>query len=135
MNRSIIKEEMKQLCQSKNWRRLMGLIEDGYKGMFVILRIVRDSSDPVVAGDLAKQMNVSTARIARALNTLEEKHYIERANEKDDARKVVIRITGLGSTALAEREKEVDNMVAPMLANLTDDEMTQFFSLLKKLLQ
>lgn len=135
MNTTSIRQEMKTLCQSKNWRNLIGLMEDGYKGMFVILRIVRDNPDSVVAGDLAKQMNVSTARIAQALNTLEDKHYIKRASDKNDARKVVIHLTEEGSAALTGREKEVAAMVDPMFSNLTEEETEQFFGLLKKLLQ
>lgn len=135
MNETSVKDEMKLLCQSNNWRNLLQLIEDGYKGMFVILRILRDSRTAVVAGDLAKQMNVSTARIARALNTLEGKHYIERAGEKHDARKVVINLTPQGKDALEEREQYVHSMIAPMLANLTEEEINTFLGLLKKLLQ
>ena len=135
MDTTSIRKEMNTLCQSKNWRNLIGLIEDGYKGVFVILRMVRDNPDSVVAGDLAKQMNVSTARIARALNTLEDKHYIIRTNDKNDARKVIINLTDDGKTALAVREKQIAETVTPMLTNLTDEETELLFTLLKKLLQ
>lgn len=128
-----IKQMMEELCVTKNWKCLVGLIEDGYKGMFVVLKILRENGK-VVAGDLAKKMNVSTARIASALNTLERKNYITRTSEKTDARKVVISLTEEGERALIEREELISGMVAPMLYNLSDDETITLFTLLKKLL-
>lgn len=128
-----IKDNMEALCKTKNWRNLVDLIEEGYKGMFVILKIVRENVK-VVAGDLAKKMNVSTARVAYALNTLEKKNYILRTSEASDGRKVVISLTEQGELALKEREELISKMVAPMLHNLSDDETVTLFTLLKKLL-
>lgn len=128
-----IKDNMEALCKTKNWRNLVDLIEEGYKGMFVILKIVRENVK-VVAGDLAKKMNVSTARVAYALNTLEKKNYILRTNEASDGRKVVISLTEQGELALKEREELISKMVAPMLHNISDDEAEILFGLLKKLL-
>ncbi len=134
MDKSEIKQRLTYLCRLGRWKKLARLLEDGYRGMFVILRIVRDSPSEIVAGDLAKLMGVSTARIARALNTLEEKDYIERIPEKSDARKVVIRLTEEGAVALSAREKEIDAEVLPMTENLSDEELRTFFDLLLKLL-
>lgn len=134
MNTSIVQNEMRFLCQTKNWKKLVSLIEDGYRGMFVMLRILHESDGKVVAGDLAKLMNVSTARIASALNTLEKKNYIKRESEVNDARKVVIVLTEQGVIALEERKRNVQQMISPMFENLTDTEIITLFSLLKKLL-
>lgn len=133
MDFEVIKDNMEALCKTKNWRNLVDLIEEGYKGMFVILKIVRENVK-VVAGDLAKKMNVSTARVAYALNTLEKKNYILRTSEASDGRKVVISLTEQGELALKEREELISKMVAPMLHNLSDDETVTLFTLLKKLL-
>lgn len=103
--------------------------------MFVILCILQESKRDIVAGELAKQMRVSTARIAKALNTLESKNYIRRESEKSDERKVVIRLTREGELALEERKKSVDAKLASMFENLSEEETVTLFSLLKKLLQ
>lgn len=130
-----IRNEMKNICRGKEWRKVIDLLENGYKGIFVILRVLRDDKTDVVSADLAKQLNVSTARIATALNTLERKGYIYRTPSHVDGRKVVISITPLGSEALAAREKEVNDIIAPLFGKLTKEEQITFFSLLKKLLQ
>ena len=135
MDYRVVEDEMKALCQSKRWKNLIGLLDDGYKGMFVILRILQASETNVVAGELARIMNVSTARIARALNTLEGKNYIRRERDETDARKVVIRLTETGKQALEERKREVKAIFDPMFANLTEKETSTLFFILRKMLQ
>lgn len=130
-----IKNEMKKICQGREWRKVINFLENGYKGIFVILRILRDSKTEIVSADLAKQLDVSTARIANALNTLESKGYIRRIPSAIDGRKVVIKITPLGIEALEAREKEVNNLVVPLFGKLSAEEQITFFNLLKKLLQ
>lgn len=129
-----IRSEMKKICHGKEWRKVIEFLENGYKGIFVILRILHESKTEVVSAALAKQLDVSTARIATALNTLERKGYIERTPSQNDGRKVVITLTPRGSEALEEREKEANALVNPLFARLTEDEKNTFFTLLKKLL-
>ena len=133
MEYSAIQNQMRTLCQGKNWRTLLGMLEDGYKGTYVMLRLVQGRTD-VTAGNLAKRMHVSTARIARALNTLEGKKYIRRENHEGDARKVIIRLTEEGERALDERNAVVRATLAPMFKNLTEEETASLFFLLHKLL-
>lgn len=135
MEYSAIQNQMRALCQTKNWRTLIGIIDDGYRGMYVILRILQEEDAPVAAGELAKRMNVSTARIARALNTLERKAYIVRENDEKDARKVVIRMTAEGERALETRKQILSETLGRMFDRLTDAETVTLFFLLKKLLQ
>lgn len=135
MDTSSIQEEMRVLCQTKKWRELMDLLDSGYKGMYVILRILKESEKAVVPGELARRMNVSTARIARALKTLEKKNYIRRESEKNDARKVIVLLTHDGEKALEERKAIVDAMIESLLKNLTEEETRTGFRLLKKMLQ
>lgn len=103
-----IRTEMKKICQGKEWRRVINLLENGYKGIYVIMRILRDSKTEVVSADLTKRLDVSTA-----LNTLERKGYIKRTLSLNDGRKVAILLTPLGGEALEAKEKEVNNRSAP----------------------
>lgn len=129
-----INKHIKQLSESTNWRTLLTLIDEGYKGMYVILRLVQESNNHIVAGELAKLMNVSTARIARALNTLENKKFIIRIKDNSDARKVIISLTNEGEKALIKRNAQVADIIGPMFNQLTKDEINNLFFLLKKLL-
>lgn len=134
MKLAMIREGMKGLCQSKNWRNAVGLIDEGYKGMFVVLQILQESDKPITSGELAKKSGVSTARTASALNALEKKGYVIREKEEKDGRKVLIRLTDQGRSVLEERKLKVEETIKPMLSNLTEDEIDDLFCLLKKLL-
>lgn len=126
---------MQEICRGKEWRKVIKLLENGYKGIFVILRVLHESKTEVVSADLAKQLDVSTARIATALNTLESKGYIKRVPSANDGRKVAVLITPQGEEALEEREKEVNGLVVPLFAKLSEEERSTLFNLLKKLLK
>lgn len=130
-----IQEEMKTLCQSKNWRNLVDLIDEGYKGLFVILRILSDEAAPLSSGALAVKTGVSTARIASALNTLESKGFVRREKVEGDGRKVQISLTKDGEIALENRKRKVEEMIEPMLSNLSDEEASCLFFILRKLLR
>lgn len=127
--------EMRKIFQGKEWRKATNLLENGYKGIFVILRVLRDSKTEIVSADLAKQLDVSTARIATALNTLQRKGYIKRIPSAVDRRKVIIVLTPLGVEALEAREKEVNDFVVPLFNKLSAEEQIMLVNLLKKLLQ
>lgn len=134
MNSTEVRENMKQLCQQKDWRNLVDVLVDGYKGMFVVLRIIRDSNQTAAPCDIAKQMNVSTARVATALNTLERKGFVVRSGAEGDARKVKLSLTAFGEEALSVREAQISELASTLLGKLTEQEQKSFFGILNKLL-
>lgn len=66
-------KELRSTFGGRGWHELADLLEAGYRGEFVALRIVRDSPSQTVAGDLAAKMQVTTARVAAMLRSLEKK--------------------------------------------------------------
>lgn len=126
----------KELCKSlngKRWHDLAKLIEPGYKGTYVALRLLRDSDSEVVAGDFSRQMLISTARVAVLLRSLADKNFIERSKSETDGRKMIIRITPLGLQALEQRERDVQGAIGSFLEKLSETEADIFLNLVKKL--
>lgn len=134
MDYQTLQEEIKNIFKTDNWRKLMGLIDNGSKGMFLILRILSDNEGEIVAGDLAKCACVSTARIASALNTLEKKGFVKREKSAMDARKVVIHMTDEGRKVMQERLNVINSVVIPMFERLTEEETETMIELIKKFL-
>lgn len=120
--------------EGREGRKVANLL-NGFKGAYVILRILRDSETDVLSGDIAKKMDISTARVAAALNSLSGKGYIKRAPADNDGRKTVVKITPSGLQALSEREELVYSFVEAFLKKLTEEEARAFLSLVKKLFQ
>lgn len=135
MTAEMVLQQITQLTQTSNWHKLIGLLDDGYRGMYVILKILIENGGKCGSGDLAKEMGVSTARVATAINSLEKKGYVCRQSVQNDARKVTIFITEQGIDAIEQRKKSIETMIAPMLDNLSDEESNELFELLKKFLQ
>ncbi len=135
MDSLTIENEIQSLTLAKNWRKLINLLEEGFKGVFVVLRILKESKVGMSAGELAKRMQVTTARIASALNSLQKKGYVTRKTEKSDGRKVIINLTEQGEAALENRKNKINQSILPMLGKLTEEEKETLFSLLNKILK
>lgn len=135
MDSLTIENEIQSLTLAKNWRKLINLLEEGFKGVFVVLRILKESKVGMSAGELAKRMQVTTARIASALNSLQKKGYVTRKTEKSDGRKVIINLTEQGEAALENRKNKINQSILPMLGKLTEEEKETLFSLLNKILR
>lgn len=126
-----------QFCtalEGKDCKKIGKLLDNGYKGIFVILRILSGKQDGCSAGDLANTIGISTARIAVAIKTLTSKDYITRIKSSDDKRKVVIKITSKGQEALRKRENEVFDVIVNLIQKLSPTEAEDFIRLSKKLL-
>lgn len=126
----------RELCRSfggRGWHELANLLDAGYKGEFVALRLLRDSAVQLVAGDLSRKMGVSTARVAAMLKSLEKKNYVRRLPSGTDGRNVIIESTPSGLQALEQREREVYAFIEKTLKKLTPEEAQAFIQIAKKL--
>lgn len=109
-------------------------LNENYKGLgFLIgyLHMHRDTT--VYAGDIARASCVSTARVAAALNKLEEQGVVMRATAGEDSRKTVVSLTDAG---LAKAETVRDRMLAE-LADIIDsvgtEDMDEFLRIGQKI--
>lgn len=71
-------------------------IGSNMKGESFTLLYLAMSEKPVSPGDLVSSMEISSARVAALLNTLEKKGLIFRAIDPADRRKILIRLTDTG---------------------------------------
>lgn len=85
-------ENMKALFKAKTHQR----INDSLCGEAFGLQYIAINGGSVLPGDISAEMNVSSARVAAALNSLENKGLITRRTDKNDRRKVIVEITPEG---------------------------------------
>ena len=76
-------------------------------GEIGVLSMLAFDQNPVMAGELSEKLNVTTARIARILNSLESKQYIRRKNDRTDRRKTFVTITKKGKELADSTKKEI----------------------------
>lgn len=116
----------------KNCKHLNSFLDDWTKGLYVILRIIDKAETEVVAGDISNALNVSTARIAVALATLEAKKWINKHKSTLDARKTVVELTPLGREVLRHQEEKLVLIIKSYLDKLNDEEVMQLLNIIKK---
>lgn len=104
-------------------------LSKGEMGILVYLMHVKDG---VSAGDLSKNLYLTTGRIAATLKTLEKKMYIERRADSNDGRKVLVYITELGKEIIQNKKKEVLAHLTKNLEKFNIEEAEQFVQLMKK---
>lgn len=89
-------------CRSKS---VFGKIDESQKGIGFVLVYLQEANHEVIAGDLARELGVSTARIAALLRKMEKNGLIVRYRSAEDARQTVVQITQEGS-AYVDKMKE-----------------------------
>lgn len=132
INRKELSVEILSLVTNKNCGILTDFLNDWTKGLYYILRLIDKSDKEVVAGDIASRLNVSTARIAVALKTLEDKKWITKHKSNSDARKTIVILTNLGKSVLRGRMNYLSELVEKFLNKLTEEEIHQLLNIINK---
>ena len=104
----------------------------GERGILNYLRYVRDG---VLAGDLSRDLGITTGRTASALKSLEKKGLIARDAAEDDRRCVVVHITLSGVEAAESLRKEVMEHTELMLRTLGEDDARAYVRIVKRIVE
>lgn len=101
----------------------------------VIRYILKHRDQPISAGDLMAQLSLSPSTMAGILKRLENKSFITRKTDENDARKIIISLTKEG-LALEDYLKETAAQTEEiLLQGMTKAEQNEFYRLLKIALQ
>lgn len=101
-------------------------------GEMSILYYLDKIQDGATAGDICNYMQVTTGRVASALNSLEKKHYIQRRNHDIDKRKVIVYITESGKEYILENYQNGITLAEDILSNLGEEDAKELIRLIKK---
>ena len=99
---------------------------------FVLWYIVRRGGD-VNPGEIGQQMNVSTARVATALNNLEKKGLITRTIDPNNRRHILVGITPEGKELAESHQKSALRTMSKMLEFLGEQDAKDYVRIMKKL--
>ena len=127
-------KKLYQVCTKADIRPFLRFFEDGFQGTCLILNILRNAGQ-LTAGEIAKRLDVSTARVAAALNSLEKKGCVERLKSATDGRMVVVRLTASGRATLESREEQLLAIIGRILGKLTEEELLSLLHIIEKLVK
>ncbi len=110
--------------------RFNNVLDDFNKGEFGLLNYIYFETKEVSAGILSEKMQVSTARIASILNSLETKKLIKRNIGVDDKRKVVVELTSKGNEIIKSYQEDIVNKVTYIISKIGQEKAKQYFDIM-----
>ena len=123
-----------ELLESMTFRKLpterSGHVSSGERG---ILSYLCFTNDGAFAGEISREVGISTGRTAIALKNLEKKGLIQRSASETDRRCVVVRITEAGSQAAEAFRLRVLDSVEDVLRALGERDAPEYVRLVKRI--
>lgn len=89
--------------------------------------------DNITPSELSEEFDLTTARIANILNSLEKKKYLVRIHDSVDRRKVQVTITELGKTVAVQKKQEIEKDLSDLLKDLGEEDAVEYLRLMKKI--
>ena len=105
------------------------------RGEMAVLRLLGESELPLTAGDLSRDLRMTTSRIAAVLNSLQKKGLIERGGDAQDRRRVLVRLTGEGSALCEHRKACVRRRLAAIFEQLGMEDTRAFVRIMGRVLE
>lgn len=85
------------------------------------------------SGDLSKALELSTGRMAIALNGLERKGLIKRTSDYSDRRRVMVSITDEGSSLAEDHHERGLDRFEKMLSSLGEEDAVELVRIVKRI--
>ena len=105
------------------------------RGELCLLMHLKRRGDPVLPGELSEAMSVSAARVARLLNTLEDRELIRRSMDPTDRRKVFVRLTEKGERYLEAVYGRAHERASAVIEALGAEETEAFIRIAEKIVE
>ena len=97
------------------------------------LQYIAMNGGSALPGDISSEMNVSSARVAAALNSLEGKGLITRRIDKNDRRKVIVEITPEGRDSAEKHWSNIVDGATRFLNLLGEDDAKEFVRIMGRM--
>jgi len=124
-------EKMKSLRKIKPHKNM----NEAMQGETFVLTYIAHHGGDVLPGEIGHEMDVSSARIASALNSLEKKGLITRQIDTNDRRKILVGITQEGKEIAENHYKKTLEIAAKMLELLGEHDAKEYIRVTKKLVE
>lgn len=118
------------VCRPKNFFSKM---DEYQKGIGFVLVCLAEADDTVIAGDLARELNVSTARIAAILRKMEDGGLAVRKRSHSDARQTEVEITQKGLDYVDKMKEQLISRTELLIERVGKDDLEEFIRISAKI--
>lgn len=108
------------------------IVESMRGELFALQSIARRGGD-VLPGEICEEMDVSSARVAATLNSLENKGLITREIDKSDRRQILVRLTKKGQEMADTHMQDMLEDTAMLLKQLGEHDAKEFIRIIGRL--
>lgn len=108
-------------------------VDDLSHGERRILGYLTFGKNGVPSGDLSESLELTTPRVASALNSLAKKGYIERNRDENDKRMVIVSITESGRSYMLEEYNKLISMMQHTLERLGENDAQELIRIIKRI--
>lgn len=111
----------------------LGKIDESRRGIGFVLVYLEESDHEVIAGELSRELNVSTARIAALLKNMEKNGLILRERSVSDARHTVVKITQAGIDYVEKLKEQILSEMEFLVEKVGKEELEEFIRISQKI--
>lgn len=108
-------------------------ISESLQGEAFVLHYVAYHDGGVLPGDISQEMGVSSARIATALNRLEDKGFVTRQIDRGDRRRILVDVTKEGRDVAKKHWQSMLGATENMLKFLGEHDAKEYVRIKSKL--
>ena len=108
-------------------------LEESLKGEAFALQYIAEHEEEVLPSKISSEMNVTSSRIAQTLNSIENKGYIIREIDKDDRRRVLVKLTPEGRKEAEKHREKVLAAAAEILESLGEHDAKEYIRIISRL--
>ena len=117
-------------CRPKGF---FGKIDESQRGVGFVIAYLSKADHEVIAGELARELGVSTARIAALLKSMEKNGLIVRQRSERDARQTVVNITEAGAKFAEELKEQLFSKIELMIEKVGKKDLEEFIRISNKI--
>lgn len=133
MTNEEIAEYLFQQLKTNTSTSLTEVLNEFSKGEVGVLSYLAFDKNSASSGELSEKLNVTTARIARILNSLESKKLIKRKEDKLDKRKIIVEITKEGVILARVTKREIINKIIGVVEEVGYEEIKEYVRIALKI--
>ncbi len=109
-------------------------VGDFSKGETRILNYLADSENhTALPSELSAHMDISSARIAATLNSLEHKQMIFRRMDAADRRRILVCITDCGLEFVLQKREEIRHNIEQLLRDLGEEDAKEYVRIIGRI--
>lgn len=133
MNVEEVAEILFQQLKPTSSASLTEVLNEFNRGEVGVLSYLAFDKNEATAGELSEKLNVTTARVASILNSLENKKYIKRKDDNLDKRKTLVSITNKGKELANITKREVIKKIIKVVEQVGYDEIKDYVRIALKI--